>query len=91
MTPHRAFELSADSWRKRVEPVLGHAHAAINLMATGSAKHRAKEACGEVREMCAEFERLTLWLMPLAVTYSPDMDEAQLRAWARAVHEEMTR
>lgn len=81
MTPDRAFEL-AGARAKASEIVTGHAHAAVNCMADGPPKVRAKTAIGDVRDMLAEFERLTFGLLPFTLEYHDGMTEAELREWA---------
>lgn len=84
MTPDRAFYLAGEQ-AKATETVTGHAHAAVNCMASGSTKAKAKERISEVREMCAGFAGLTFGLMPFTLEYREDMTEAELRAWAKAL------
>jgi hypothetical protein len=76
MSPAEAFELAGRQSRT-TEIVTGHAHAAVNAMARGAPKDRAKVAIDEVKAMSDEFGRLTF-----ALEYAPDMTDEALRAWA---------
>lgn len=90
MQAARAFQLAADQPRTTAT-ALDYAQRAINAMARTDARSRAQASLPAVREMCDEFTRLTLGLGVLSVTYRPDMTEGELRQWAEAVVEEMTR
>lgn len=81
MEAGRKYELAGDA-KRIAETVTGHAHAAVNCMAAGPERMKAKVRIRDVRDMVDEFSRLTLELMPYTLEYAPDMPEAQLRAWA---------
>jgi len=78
----RAFEL-AERQAKITETVSGHAHAAVNAMASGPAKSGAKAAIAEAGELARLGARITLEALPFALEYYEEMGEAELRAWAR--------
>lgn len=81
MDQARAFALAGNT-KKMAEVVTGHAHAAVNCMADGPVKRAAKELIGNCREVADHYQALVFSVYPAAMTYHPDMTEAELRDWA---------
>lgn len=67
------------------ETTTGHAHAAVNAMARGPVRDRAKDAVERQKEITARFIVFAGTVSPFVYEYDPDMPEAQLRAWAAGV------
>lgn len=84
MDQGRAFAL-AGQLREFHDHVCGNAHSTANLMADGPHKAKVKRLIGEAKEALAGFQELVFAVYPAAMTYSPDMTEAELREWAAGI------
>lgn len=66
-----------------LETVSGHAHAAVNAMAAGPVRDKAKTRIGDAKELAQRFAHQTITVQTFAMDLNPDAPEAELRAWAR--------
>lgn len=81
MDQGRAFAL-AGQVRELQDHVCGNAHSTANAMADGPHKTKVKRLIGDTKEALAGFQELVFAVYPAAMTYRPDMSEAELRDWA---------
>lgn len=81
MDQGRAFAL-AGQLREFHDHVCGNAHSTANAMADGPHKAKVKRLIGEAKEALTQHQALVFAVYPAALTYSPDMSETDLRAWA---------
>lgn len=84
MDQGRAFAL-AGQLREFNDHVCGNAHATANAMAEGPHKQKVKRLIGEAREALTQHQALVFAVYPAAMTYTPDMPETELRAWAASL------
>lgn len=82
MDQARAFALAGDI-PTISELVTGAAHTAANAMVDGTnRKAKTKAAIASAKTALADYQSLVFSVYPAAMTYRPDMPEAELRAWA---------
>ncbi len=84
MKDARAFAL-AGKLREFTDHVCGNAHSTANAMADGPHKNKVKALIGEAKEALTDYQGLVFAVYPAAMTYRPDMPEAELRAWAQSL------
>jgi hypothetical protein len=84
MDQGRAFAL-AGQLREFQDHVCGNAHSTANAMADGPHKAKVKRLIGEAREALTQHQALVFAVYPAAMTYRPDMPEAELREWAASL------
>lgn len=86
MDQGRAFA-RAGQLREFTDHVVSNAHATANAMADGPHKAKVKRLIGEAKEALTDYQTLVFAVYPAAMTYRPDMPEAELRAWAASLVE----
>lgn len=66
-----------------LETVGGHAHAAVNAMASGPVRDKAKARIKEAKEIAERFAAMAVTVQTFNMDLHDAMSEAELRAWAR--------